>query len=575
MSDYFDAEMRLLQEVAQEFARAYPEKAGMLNLQEVKDRDPYVERLLEGMAFLTAQVKQRIDDDVPEISEALLSHLWPHFLRPLPSLSIVQFAHRQGQLQQSRILKKGTALLSPPVGGDRTICRFRTTSEVELHPLRLSRFSLGESGKGGCQLKLGFQLDPGIAADSLGLKRLKIYLQADPAVALGLYHALTCQVAGVQLSCPGLTTPQSLGGQSALRPCHLAAEELLAPASGRSFHGFHLLQEYFCFREKYQFVAIEGLEKIRWPANCSEFSIDIQLRNPLDKDFQLTRDNFRLFCTPAINLFDSSSEPISLDHRLTDYPLVADASAPEGVQVYSVDQVTGISAAGGKRSDYSCLPAFTHRQLKERFFQVNRKGEEGLRPATHISVGGLSDFARETLSCRITASNGDYPRRFLQVGSLQVPAPDFPSSVQFSNITRPTRLLPPPRRRDYRLALISHLTINHNSLTSLEAFKQLLSLYDWTEQPQNQRRIEGIRDIAMTAVDRIKRGALLRGLEIRLTLQAENYLSEADVHLFGTVLHHFLSMYASVNAFVQTRIVLHPSNREMTWEPLLGENFLL
>lgn len=575
MSEYFDAEMRLLQEAAQEFARAYPEKAGMLNLQEVKDRDPYVERLLEGMAFLTAQVKQRIDDDVPEISEALLSHLWPHFLRPLPSLSIVQFAYRQGQLQQSRILHKGTALLSPPVGGDRTICRFRTTSDVELQPLRLTRFSLGESGKGGCRLKLGFQLDPGLAADSLGLTRLKIYLQADPAVALGLYHALTCQVAEVQLSCPGLTSPHSLGGQSALRPCHLGVENLLAPASGRSFHGFHLLQEYFCFREKYQFVAIEGLDKIHWPANCSEFSIDIQLRNLLDQDFHLSRDNFRLFCTPAINLFESSSEPISLDHRHTDYPLVADAAAPEGVQVYSVDQATGISVAGGKRSDYSCLPAFTHRQRKGRFFQISRKGEEGLRPATHIRVGGFTDFARESLSCRITASNGDYPRRYLQIGSLQVPPPDFPSAVQFSNITRPTRLLPPPRRKDYRLALISHLTINHNSLSSLETFKQLLSLYDWTEQPQNQRRIEGIRAIDMSAVDRIKRGALLRGLDIRLTLQTENYLSDADIHLFGTVLHHFLSMYASVNAFVQTRIVLHPSNREMTWEPLLGENFLL
>lgn len=575
MSDYFDAEMRLLQEAAQEFARAYPEKAGMLNLQEVKDRDPYVERLLEGMAFLTAQVKQRIDDDVPEISEALLSHLWPHFLRPLPSLSIVQFSHRQGQLQQSRILHKGTTLLSPPVGSDRTICRFRTTSAVELHPLRLTRFSLEESGKGGCQLKLGFQLDPGIPADTLGLKRLKIYLQADPAVALGLYHALTCQVAGVQLSCPGLTAPQTLGGQSMLRPCHLSGEELLAPASGRSFHGFHLLQDYFCFREKYQFVAIEGLEKVRWPANCSEFSIDTQLRSLLDKDFQLSRDNFRLYCAPVINLFDSSSEPISLNHRLTDYPLVADASAPEGVQVYSIDQVTGINAANGRRCDYSSLPAFTHRKQQGRFFQVSRKGDEGLRPSTQLSVGGQTDFARETLSCRITACNGDYPRRYLQVGSLNVPAPDSPSSVQFNNITRPTRMLPPPRRKDYRLALISHLTINHNSLTSLEAFKQLLSLYDWTEQPQNQRRIEGIREIAMTAVDRIKRGALLRGLEIRLSLAAENYLSEADVHLFGTVVHHFLSMYASVNAFVQTRIVLHPSNREMTWEPLLGENFLL
>lgn len=575
MGDYFDAEMRLLQEVAQEFARAYPEKAGMLNLQEVKDRDPYVERLLEGMAFLTAQVKQRIDDDVPEISEALLSHLWPHFLRPFPSLTIVQFSHRQGQLQQPRTLARGSALLSAPVGADRTICRFRTTSEVELLPLRLTRFSLEEAPRGSL-LKLGFQLDAGLAADTLGLSRLKLYLHADPAVALGLYQALTAQVAHVRLSCPGQSSgPQALGGQSAVRPCHLSAQELLVPASGRSFHGFHLLQEYFCFREKYQFVAIEGLEGIGWPANCSEFTIEIQLRSLLDKDFQLGRDNFRLFCTPAINLFETSSEPISLSHRHTDYPITADAAAPEGVQVYSVDQVTGTHGASGRRHEYSPLPAFTHRRQQGRFFQVSRKGDEGLRPVTTLSVGGQSDFAREALSCRLTASNGDYPRRYLQVGSLHVPPPDAPSFVQFGNLTRPTRLLPPPKRKDFRLALISHLCVNHNSLTSLAAFKQLLGLYDWTEQPQNNRRIDGIRAIAISPVDRIKRGALLRGLEIRLNLQEENYLGEADIHLFGTVLHHFLSMYASVNAFVQTRIVLLPSNRELSWEPLLGENFLL
>ncbi len=577
MGDYFDAEMRLLQETAQEFARAYPEKAGMLNLQEVKDRDPYVERLLEGMAFLTAQVKQRIDDDVPEISEALLSHLWPHFLRPFPSLTIVQFSPRQGQLQQTQPLAKGTALLSPPVGEDRAICRFRTTSEVELQPLRLSRFAMEEAGKGGCLLKLGFQLDSGVPADALSLNGLKLYLHADPAVALSLYHALCTQVRSVQIRFPGQpdATPQRLGGQQAIKPCHLSPDELLVPLSGRSFHGFHLLQEYFCFREKYQFITLEGLNKVAWPGNCSEFEVEIHLDRLLDKDYRLSRDNFRLFCAPAINLFSSTSEPIALTHQRTEYPVIADSSAPDGVQSYSVDQVTGINATSGRRSDYAPLHAFRHGDAKGRYFQVSRRGDEGLRPTTSLAVGGQLDYARETLSCQITATNGDYPRRYLQVASLQVPAPDLPSYVQFSNITRPSRLLPPSRRKDYRLALISHLTTNYSSLTSIDTFRQLLSLYDWSDAPQNQRRIDGIREIEVAPVDRIKRGALLRGLEITLTLHEENYLSEADIHLFGTVLHHFLSMYASVNAFVQTRIVLHPSNRELKWEPLLGENFLL
>ncbi len=266
---------------------------------------------------------------------------------------------------------------------------------------------------------------------------------------------------------------------------------------------------------------------------------------------------------------------MTLDHRRSEYPLVADAAARTGVQVYSVDKVTGTSAATGQRLSYSPLQAFRHNGSRGRFFQVHRRGEEGLPPAVSLSVGGSLDYARESLACAITASNGDYPRRHLPVGSIQVPAPDSPSCVHFANLTRPSRILQPPRRQDFRLALVSHLSVNYNSLASPEAFRQLLSLYDWSDQAQNRRRIEGIGAIRLTPVDRIHRGALFRGLEIELTLQEENYLSLADLHLFGTVLHHFLSMYAAINAFVRTRIVLHPSNRELSWEPLLGENFLL
>ncbi len=577
MGDYFDAEMRLLQEAAQEFSRAFPEKAGMLNLEEIKDRDPYVERLLEGMAFLTAQVKQRLDDDVPEISETLLSHLWPHFLRPFPSLTIAQFAPRQGQVQKTQVLEKGAVVMSPPVGDERTICRFRTTAAVELQPLRLSRFSMAESGQGGSVLTLGFQLDAGIFADTLDLHGLKLFLHADPAVALTLYQALTTKVRRVQVGFPAQEGGgvASLGGSSTIRGCHLGAEDLLAPSSGRSFHGFHLLQEYFCFRDKFQFVRIGGLDRIAWPSNCSEFEVIIHLDCLIDSDFRLGKENFRLFCAPAINLFAGTSEPVSLSHRRTEYPVVADVSAPDGVQVYSIDQVTGTDAASGRRAEYSSLHAFRHGNGKGRFYQVLRRGGEGLRPQAHLRVGGSHSYSRETLSCRITASNGDYPRRFLQVGNIQIPGPELPSFVQVANLIRPSRMLAPPRRKDFRLALVSHLAVNFSTLGSAEDFQRLLTLYDWSELPQNQRRIEGIRQVAIKPVDRIKRGALLRGVAVTLTLHQENYLSEADIHLFGTVLHHFMCMHAPINTFVESRINLHPSNRELKWEPLLGENILL
>ncbi|ALC17972.1 type VI secretion system protein TssF [Desulfuromonas soudanensis] len=576
MRDYFEAEMRLLHEAAQDFSRAYPEQAGMLNLQEVKDRDPYVERLLEGMAFLTAQIRQRIDDDVPEVCEALLNQLWPHFLRPVPSLSILQFSPRPGQLQQTRTLAKGSAVLSPPVGEERVICRFRTTSDTLLQPMRLARLSLIEPPGGGTALILGFQLDAGIVAESLELRGIKLYLHADPQVALKLHHALTADVQSVRVSFPDHPGQgaRSLGGPETVTAAHLGVEEMLVPGAGRSFVGFHLLQEYFAFREKYQFVNLSGFDLLNWPPHCSAFEVEIRLKGVLDKELKLKKENFLLHCTPAVNLFSATSEPIHLTHLRSEYPVVADAAAAEGMEVYSVDAVSGSDGGSGRRHDYLALHAYKHRGGRGRYFQSSRK-ENGVRPLISIRVGGDSAFSRESLSCAITACNGDYPRRLLQENTLRVPSPDIPSWVQVVNLTRPSKVLRPPMRRDYRLALISHLSLHYGTLSSVETFRQMLSLYDWSGLEANQRRIEGILGIAVHPVDRISRGALMRGLRVELTLHEENFASQADIHLFGLILHHFLGMYASLNTFVETRILCHPSHRDYAWKPLVGESYRL
>ncbi len=585
MSKYFDSEMRLLQEAAQEFSQAFPEKARMLNLKDIKDRDPYVERLLEGMAFLTAELKQRIDDDVPEISEALLSHVRPYFLRPFPSCCIMQFNPRAGQMKQATVLPRGTQLTSSVVTlpdptqhktNERIQCRFRTTSEVTLQPLRLSSFRLGTPTHGGQSFHLHFQLDHGITADQLGLDRIKFYLHGDPATAMAIYQAMTAMTEHVSVAFPGQPSrPFLLGNQKAIQPCHLDADNLLVSSSGRSFLGFHLLHEYFCFREKYQFVSLRNLQNVNWPEKCCEFEIQIELNQSLSEDFRLSKENFRLHCTPAVNLFDTTSEPIQLTHRLTEYPVIADTNHLDSIMIYSIDDVTGSQPVTGKISPYSSLPKFNHYSGSDRFYHVSHRVREGLRPMTYLSLGGTMTETKEILSCDITACNGTIPRDHLQIGDIKAPSQDFPSNVTCENITRPSQMLLPPNRSDYRLALIAHLTVSYNSLSSIDSFRQLLSLYDWSEQEQSSKRIQGVTAISVSPLNRVYRGALLRGMEIRLDLNDSNYISRADAYMFGTVLHNFFTMYASINTFVQTGSIMSPSKSELTWDPLLGENFLI
>src|ERR1700709_684459 len=102
---YYEAEMRYLREAGKEFARAHPDRARMLNLDRIGDRDPYVERLFEGFSFLTGRLQQKLDDELPEPTEGLVSMLWPHYLRTIPSISILELTPALETLQQGEVVE--------------------------------------------------------------------------------------------------------------------------------------------------------------------------------------------------------------------------------------------------------------------------------------------------------------------------------------------------------------------------------------------------------------------------------------------------------------------------------------
>lgn len=575
MRDYFEAEMRLLYESAQVFADKYPEQAGMLNLSEVKDRDPYIERLLEGMAYLTAQIRQHIDDDIPEISETFLNQLWPRFMRAYPSSSIVQFSHRLGQLQTSQTISSGKYLLSSPVGDENVVCRFRTISDVHLHPLRIQRVNVEEAPGSGAILRFRMQFDSGIHAADISLSDLKLYLHSDPAVSLWLHHQLTAGLVRLKISFPEYPSLRShvFEGQESIVSSY-CTDELLCDNDHEEaeFPGFKLLHDYFCFREKYYFITIKKLNEICWPDKCNNFDMEIFVRTPPPQDHNIGRDTFKLHCSPCVNLFSQESEPIYLDHRRVSYPVIAEHAVRDGVHVNRVDSVTGLDVATGVRNTYYPLEGFRDRDKDGRFFHTSRKNLGGEHPEMFISVVSNDLPVKETLSCEITASNGDYPRRYLREHSISTPPSGFPSYASFRNITRPSQVYEPPDRQRYRWELISHMSLNFNSLARPGVLQRILRMYEWTGDEQNQRRIDAISDAVLESVERIQRGALMRGVRIKLNVEEKGFRSISDIYLMGCVLHRFFAMYASINCFVETVIHCHPSHEELTWKPLPGEN---
>jgi type VI secretion system protein ImpG len=156
LNKYYQDELAYLREMGQEFARANPQGAHFVG---EASSDPDVERLLEGFAFLTARLRQKLENELPELTHSLLELLWPHYLRPIPSTTIIQFEALPQAAKEVRTIPRGAELHSIPVDG--TPCRFRTVSDVTLAPLILETLTLRKDATP--QLKLRFRLPDGVS----------------------------------------------------------------------------------------------------------------------------------------------------------------------------------------------------------------------------------------------------------------------------------------------------------------------------------------------------------------------------------------------------------------------------
>ncbi|MDX1341841.1 MAG: type VI secretion system baseplate subunit TssF [Reinekea sp.] len=570
--EYFEAEMRSLQDLAQEFADAYPEQAAMLNLNAVKDRDPYVERLLEGMAFLTSQIRHRLDDSVPEISERLLDQIMPTMVRPYPANTIVQFTpniqnKEPVQVDAGRVVK---SLNSGPLNAN---CSFTTTHPVKVQPFALQQVSCHEKAGGGSTIRLTFQKSMQASWSDIDLSQVKIYLSADWMLAYSLFHVFTDHETHFRAEIDGrgqLHSPLPIRCMGA----HQRAGDHLLPMHGRARSAFAIMHDYFCAREKYLFVELSGLDQLNIPETSQQFSVQLDARVSLPVDTQLTTANLRLFCAPAVNLFKDDAEPIIVDHSKSEYRVSADRQISEYSSIYSVGQVNSRDQSSGETHFYSPLHAMRHRKQDDRVFATSQRTAGVDKRLTYISLNSPPPFNSEIVSIEALFCNDQYPRRYIEVGGIHRIDEDISRVVEAKNLTRPSKMYQRPDFQDFQWQLISLLSLNLSSLESVDNLQHMLMLFDWTDLPENQRKIEAIAGIRTKTTHRLRRGVLFQGLEIRIELNESGYSSVADMYLFGSVLHQFFSAFANMTEFVQTRVVQLPSYKEWTWSPVFGNKAL-
>jgi type VI secretion system protein ImpG len=583
---YYQDELIFLREMGVEFARAYPRLAPFLA---GEGSDPDVERLLEGFAFLSGRIRQKLDDELPELTHALITLLWPHFLRPLPAMSMLQFQPIPHIVSEKKRIPRGIEVASVPVEG--TPCRFCTCYDVEMYPLTLEQVEVHRTSAAST-LRLAFALNPGVAVDSLQLDSLRLYLHSEPFfVAQSLYlwlhrylARITVQPVGERRPGQRLTLPPT-----ALRPVGFADQEGLLPYPPNAFVGYRLLQEYFTLPQKFLFVEITGLAPIARLEIKDRFEIICEFSHPLEEQMRLTTDNVRLYCTPVVNLFPKDADPIRLEHNKVEYHVRPSGRNLTHFEIYALDRVIGWVQGSSEQRVYQPFLSFDHRVTEDDRRTVYYRtrlvpaviGQGADTYIAFVSPGDEQAFPpTETVSIELTCTNRDLPEK-LRVGDIAMPTGNSPEFARFRNILPITPSVLPPLDRGLHWQLLSNLSLNYMSLAHVEALRLILSTYNFQAYYDRQAarahalRMEGLTSIRYTPRDGLLKGSPIRGLRINMDMQESKFAGEGDMYLLASVLNEFFSLYTTINSFHELVVRNVDRGEEYRWPARIGQQQLL
>ncbi|MBS1857934.1 MAG: type VI secretion system baseplate subunit TssF [Acidobacteria bacterium] len=605
---HYSQELTYLRYLGAEFAAKYPKVASRLLLEAGKCEDPHVERLLEGFAFLAARIYQKLDDEFPQIVESLISVLYPYYLRPIPSASVVQFHldPEQGKLMTGLPIPKGSLLYSPPVQG--TPCKFQTCYDTTLWPIEVKAADwrpadrvqppAGVSGAAAV-IRIELQCLPDVSFSKLGLKNLRFFVQGDGTVVHGLIELLCShcvQIVARDLAAPAKKSVTLPPGS--LRQVGFQPEEGLLPFPRRSFWGYRLLQEYFAFPEKFCFLDVTGMERLA----AAGFGEKVELLFFLS-DFErsdrrqmlelgVSKSTFRLGCAPAVNLFEQIAEPILMEQKRFEYRIVPDARREEAMDIFSIDGVVGLMSGSTESTPYHPFFSYRHSAAAgpaQTFWHATRR-PSGWRSSkasdVYINFVDLSGAKRtpdkDTITIRLTCTNGELPARLPfgnEEGDFQLETGG--PITRIVALTKPTEALPPPSGEGLLWRLISKLSLNYLSLVSegADAFREILRLHNFTGSLAAEKQIDGILSLRsephfarLTSQHGI---TFARGTRVEIELDEEQFAG-TGAYTFACVLDVFLGLYTSMNSFTQLTVRTRQRKRILKqWAPRSGQKILI
>ncbi len=587
---YYERELAMLRRSLKEFAGRYPKVAARLAISGEHSEDPHVERMLQSFALIAARIAARIDDDYPELTEDLLEVVHPQYLRAFPSCAIAQIDPSKGKLfaglTEARTLPRGTEFRTKG-----TAYRFQSVYDVVLAPIAIedvqyartafapTGISLPEHTTGVLTLTLAFPMGPKPIASAA--EKMRVHLAGQREIVASAMDGLLLHAAAAFAEGGGFGRWQRLPGIPVSAVGFDESDALMGVSDGATSE-FSLLLEYFGFPDKFNFFDIDVKTLARAAGSNGRVKLHLAITNVHENSWaavrmaKLTADNFKLFCTPLINLFKCDAPPVEVSENVDAYTIAPSAKSDTYAEIYTIDEVRAVRPGG--TAIVRPLRSLMHGESTSfagPYWAIRRKDHlERARAEqrTQLSLVGLdgkpmkSDI--KTLSLQLTCTNGTLPSRIpigLDGGDLETAGIEKDGAIVL--LTRPTEPVQPPRGDGALWRLISHLTVHPIQLRTeaLDEFRKLFRQFANLSGLQ-PKQIDGLTHLSsrrsMQWIVKPPCPAFVRGIEVELVVD-EQAFAQSSLTTFIAVMDRFFAPYAPADSFVQLVVISKSNGREI------------
>jgi len=608
--DIYEEELRFIREMGKEFAVSHPKIASRLDLTSMPTQDPYVERLLEGFAFLTARIRLRMDAQYPEFTQNLLGLLYPNLVAPTPSCGIFEFQpdFKEGALVDGFTIPRGTSMVSRPEGTD-TVCEYLTSSDITLRPLVVDEAEytdqpslvqkwLPETPKMEAAIRLRIRIATDAPMASLNLDPLSFFISGDGAQPDRILQSLIMDADKIVAHPVDPDYTPNTFNPLTIRHDGFANNEHLLPHSAKTFSGHRLLQEAFILIEKFRFISVLGLETALEGQDCRVFDIIFGLTKAVPEfETSIVPEAFRLHCVPAVNLFHRRADRITITPGQSEHNIVVDRTRPQGYEIYSVLGIDGLMDKGsdrikfepifqpGKEEDNRKAMGYFNTRRSKRLVSNHGLDTGYLGTDVHARLSamghGPAPMDVNQLIVHTLCTNRGLPLLLTNKSKFTIQAAVPTKSIK--TIIRPTPPRPPLAQDDAGWDLINALSLNHLSFAgsadvNASWLARLLSLFINKNDDVHRQYVKAFEGLETRVINRRLPGdgpvSYGRGLEISLIADTEN-LRGTGPFVLGSILEKFFTRAATMNSFTQTILKTSDGARPTRWPVRNGGRHVL